>query len=272
MLMALTSHGSGGAISTREWGGVRTPTPGPSRAIGETSAGCLSGGVSLPEQGTGYQVMHLERNRYYGHAELIRSILNLARVTAENRWGELHVGDLAQPRGGPMAFGHRSHQTGLDVDIWFNLDPDLLRHANGYRSNIPAPSLLTPDQSRLNRLLWDSRLARVLETASRDPRVDRIFVHAQIKRELCRTVRGDRSWLRKIRPWYRHDDHFHLRLACPADSPECIPQAPLSDGEGCDASLDWWLAQPPSPAPPTRPPAPPAVTLPYRCRAILSAP
>ena len=34
-----------------------------------------------------------------------------------------YVGDMAQPRGGPLPFGHASHQTGLDVDIWFTLTP-----------------------------------------------------------------------------------------------------------------------------------------------------
>jgi penicillin-insensitive murein endopeptidase len=120
-------------------------------------------------------------------------------------------------------------------------------------------------------MLWDASHARVLEAAARDPRVDRIFVNAHIKQELCRSVRGDRSWLRKIRPWHRHDDHFHMRLACPADSPDCIPQKPLAPGDGCDASLDWWLSLPPlRPLPENHHGPAPSPALPRACRAVLS--
>jgi hypothetical protein len=34
-------------------------------------------------------------------------------------WGKgLYIGDISQPRGGPMTSGHASHQIGLDADIW----------------------------------------------------------------------------------------------------------------------------------------------------------
>lgn len=270
LLLALLSVVSLPAAS-RDWGDVPSPTSGTPEAIGETGAGCLAGGIRLPTEGEGYKVMHLERNRNYGHPDLIRSIAELGRATVQGHWGELHVGDLSQPRGGPMRFGHRSHQSGIDVDVWFALDPNLVRNADGLRSNIPAPSLLTSDQSRLNHMLWDANHARVLEAAARDHRVDRIFVNAHIKQELCRSVRGDRSWLRKIRPWHRHDDHFHMRLACPANSPDCLPQKPLEPGDGCDASLDWWLSLPPlRPLPDNHHGPAPSPALPRACRAVLT--
>jgi penicillin-insensitive murein endopeptidase len=108
-----------------------------------------------------------------------------------------------------------------------------------------------------------------LRLATEDPRVDRIFVHPTIKAALCRMP--DRSWLHKIRPWYGHDEHFHVRLACPADSPDCTGQAPVPSGDGCDASLAWWLEpRPPAPAAPT--PAPPKPRLPAQCAALIERP
>jgi len=228
----------------KEWSQVSSPAPGRPQAIGQTSKGCLSGAVPLPKDGVGYHVMHLERHRNFGHPHLLEMIESIGRSTARERLGVLHVGDLSQPRGGPTPFGHRSHQTGLDVDVWFALDSDLLGRADPLRSNLDAPTLLNSTGSGLNRMLWQDGHARVLEFAARIPRVDRIFVNPHIKRELCRSVTGERSWLRKIRPWWGHDDHFHARLSCPPDSPQCESQEALPSGDGCDSSMDWWFRAP----------------------------
>lgn len=252
-----------------DWSSVESPTEGPARSVGETSNGCITGARPLPLEGVGYQVMHIERNRYYGHPLLLQTIEDLGRKTHEHGLGVLQVGDLGQPRGGPMPYGHRSHQTGLDVDIWFNLDPANLGKANTLRSNVSAPSMLLGGERGLDRSAWTPDHINLLELAAKLPGVDRIFVNPYIKKELCEQASGSRAWLRKIRPWYHHDDHFHLRLACPADSPDCEVQEPVPPGDGCDASLDWWF----QPHPPTKPtPQPPKPPLPSECQAVLSAP
>ena len=251
-----------------DWSSVKSPAGGPTQSIGQTNNGCIAGAANLPLEGEGYQVMHIERNRYYGHPLLVRAIEALGRKTQEQGFGVLQVGDLGQPRGGPMAFGHRSHQTGLDVDIWFNLDPGLLATANPLRSNLNAPSMLNNAKNGLDRSAWTPDQLSLLELAAKLPGVDRIFVNPYIKQELCERATGKRAWLRKIRPWYSHDDHFHLRLACPADSPACETQEPIPEGEGCDASLDWWF----QPHPPSTAPPPPKQPMPTECQAILSAP
>lgn len=255
-----------GTSGAAGWDSVEAPTDAPPRSIGQTNNGCIAGAHALPLEGQGYQVMHVERNRFYGHPSLVRTVESLGKKVQERGLGLLQVGDLGQPRGGPMPFGHRSHQTGLDVDIWFNLDPKLLATANLLRSNINAPSMLNGAKKGLNRTLWGSRQSGLLELAANLPDVDRIFVNPYVKKELCERVEGDRQWLRKIRPWYHHDDHFHLRLACPTDSPSCEAQEPIPVGEGCDASLDWWFSHPPEPTPTAPPPKPP---LPEECRAVL---
>lgn len=254
------------------WAEVKTPASGPASAIGETSRGCLIGAASLDPDGPGYQVMHLERRRRFGHPDLVAMVRGLGLSTQRERLGMLHIGDLSQPRGGPTPYGHRSHQNGLDVDVWFSLDPSLGSGADALRSNINAPSLLRESGEGLNRYLWEDRHRRVLELTARLPRVDRIFVNPHIKRELCRSAQGDRSWLRKIRPWWGHDDHFHARLFCPPGSPQCESQRPLPGGEGCDSSLDWWFRLPstlPRPGPKT-PRSIPLAQMPERCQMLLT--
>ena len=58
----------------------------------------------------------------------------------------------------------------------------------------------------------------MLEVAASDPVVDRIFVNPVIKRELCTHEPPGSLWLRKLRPWWGHHDHFHVRLRCPPGS------------------------------------------------------
>ena len=112
----------------------------------------------------------------------------------------------------------------------------------------------------------------MLRLAVDDPRVDRIFVNPAIKEALCKiTSPDDREWLRRIRPWYGHDEHFHVRLACPADSPLCEPQAPPPPGDGCQEVISW--LRPPQAEPDPIPPkhGPPNPALPAACTKVLNA-
>ena len=49
-------------------------------------------------------------------------------------------------------------------------------------------------------------------------------------------------WLARVRPWWSHHDHFHVRLKCPGDSPLCQSQDPLPADAGCGAALAWWFS------------------------------
>jgi penicillin-insensitive murein endopeptidase len=258
------------SAQARDWSSVSVPTRGAPRVIGRTTSGCIAGAVSLPTDGTGYSVVRLSRNRYYGHPSLIRFVQGLGQAVSDRRLGILQIGDLAQPRGGPMAYGHQSHQTGLDVDIWFNVLNGRLpgSKVDPWRDQIRTPSLLNDPGTGLDHRLWNHSHVEILEQAARFPAVDRIFVNAVIKRELCRSVRGNRAWLEKIRPWYGHDDHFHVRLHCPDDSPACVRQAEVPAGDGCGGDLQWWLKQRPM-RPPARPAHPPRPVLPQACYALL---
>jgi penicillin-insensitive murein endopeptidase len=231
-------------------------------SIGAAGNGCLEGAEALAPEGDGYYALRLERGRYYGHPALLRVVRALGAEAKARGWGVLALGDLSQVRGGPMAYGHGSHQNGLDADIRFDLSP----LAPEQRENPPETEVVAPGGAEVDPVRWNSAHAALLEAAARIPEVDRLFVHPAIKRELCRTVEGERGWLRKVRPWWGHTAHFHLRLACPADSPACISQAPLPPGEGCGPELDWWFGPEAAPIPKTG--AKPA--LPTRCAKLLA--
>ena len=257
-----------------DWGAVSGPAPAPARAIGGHALGCLAGGVALPADGPGYQVMRPSRGRFYGHPDLIRFVSELAEAVRARGLDGLLVGDLAQPRGGPMRSGHVSHQTGLDVDIWFLPAPPRPLPPER-RETLGATSVVADGGAALDPARWTPAHADVLRTAAAFPEVDRIFVHAAIKRELCAVADGDRAWLRKVRPWWGHHDHFHVRLRCPgADDGLCVDQAP-PPGDGCGATLAWWFsdearaeAERMAEAPPR--PRPTLDDLPPRCRAVLA--
>jgi penicillin-insensitive murein endopeptidase len=215
-----------------------------SQSIGSYTAGCLSGAVSLPQNGTGYQLMRPTRGRSYGHPDLIRFIETIAKTTHLQHWGVLLIGDLGQPRGGPTPSGHRSHQTGLDVDIWYLLSQQAtIRNLEfNERETWSSPSVLVAKSDAIENSQWSTANEKILEAAARRPEVDRIFVNPSVKRLLC-TRKSAHDWLRKVRPWWGHDDHFHVRLKCPLDNKDCTGQEPLPENDGCDATLAWWFSE-----------------------------
>ncbi|PMR74853.1 penicillin-insensitive murein endopeptidase [Billgrantia endophytica] len=215
-----------------DWADVTGPLPGEPRIIGHHGGACLVGAEQLPAEGAGYQAVDLERNRHYGHPTLIDYIQRLGHRVEEAGFGPILVGDMAQPRGGPMPYGHVSHQSGLDVDIWFRLDLPML--ARGERENIEQPILVDPQTNRLDAR-WTDDHAELIRLAAEDPGVARIFVDGAVKRDLCEREWDDRSWLRRIRPWHSHDEHLHVRLRCPLGANECIDQPEPPPGDGCQA-------------------------------------
>lgn len=227
------------------FGAVGGPSSQQSAPIGGYSRGCGAGMVELPESGPTWQVMRLSRNRNWGQPVLVQYLMDLSAAATKVGWRGLYIGDLAQPRGGPSASGHLSHQTGLDADVWY-LPPARLDLSRDEREKISANSVRTEDQLRVNEN-WTEAHHQLLKVAASDPRVDRIFVAAAIKIEMCKTATAkDKKWLQKIRPIYGHNDHFHVRLKCPAGASTCEGQKPTvselsNDGDGCDETLTWWV-------------------------------
>jgi penicillin-insensitive murein endopeptidase len=255
------------------------PTLGKAMAIGYYPRGCLQGGVELPVDGPTWEVMRLSRNRNWGHPELIHFLKKFAPLAAKaTGWHGILVGDMAQPRGGPLPFGHMSHQIGLDVDIWFMPKPDRVL-TKEEREKISAINLVAADWKHVDPKMWTPAHAAFIRTAAEQPEVERVLVNAAIKKQLC-TMQGDKhpSWMDKVRPWYGHHDHIHVRLKCPADSPNCRAQPAVPGDAGCaDKDLASWFSDKvlhPKPAPtPAKPkPALTMADLPPACKTVLDAP
>ncbi len=265
LALLLLLAGPVGAQPAAEWAARATPAAGPTRVIGTTSLGCLAGAVQLPPEGAGWQAVRLSRNRHWGTPQAVEFVQRLGAEARRAGLPDLLVGDIAQARGGPMPWGHASHQTGLDVDIWLDVRPRgaLTREA---RETIAFETLVLPDGTRADPARLTPQHVALIRLAATQPGVDRVIVNHAIKRSLCEAHRGE-AWLRTVRPWRGHDSHMHIRLRCPAGQGECRDIAPPPPGDGCDASLDWWLtedARRPAPRPPGPPPA-----LPAACMAVL---
>jgi len=255
-------------------------------AIGFYSKGCLAGAATLPVDGPQaqggatagplWQVMRLSRNRNYGHPDLVAFLERFARkVPQVSSWSGLLVGDMSQPRGGPMLTGHASHQVGLDADIWLTPSPgrSLSREE---RESLSATMMVRADRRDIDPANWRPDHWKVIRAAASDREVERIFVNAAIKKALCRDATGDRSWLAKVRPYWGHDYHMHVRLGCPKGSSDCRGQEAPPSGEGCGSELDWWFSDAvlhPKPSKEPEKPRPPLTLaeLPPSCAVVLKA-
>lgn len=251
-------------------------------ALGRYNRGCLAGAVELPPNGEGWQAMRLSRNRNWGHPAMIALVKRLAKEsTAIDGWPGLLVGDIAMPRGGPMWPSHASHQIGLDTDIWLTPMPDrTLTYKE--RETKSAVFMLTKNHLAVNTQVWGEGQEKLIRRAASYAEVERVLVHPAIKKRLCETAGKDRGWLSKVRPVWGHNYHFHIRMACPSDSPGCRPQSPPRKTDGCGKELDGWYrrleARLKPRKPSTKPRAKPKprrlltlTDLPRACRQVLQA-
>ena len=250
----------------------------PPHPVGFYAKGCMAGAEALPITGDTWQVMRLSRNRYWALPDMVALVKRLSvKAKKDAGWNGILVGDMSQPRGGPMLTGHASHQVGLDADIWLTPMPNRLLSRED-REEMSAVMMVAPDRLDVDPKVWTPTHLNVIRDAAQEPQVERIFINAAIKKALCREAKGDRSWLSKIRPMYGHDYHFHIRMKCPAGSANCEAQPPPKEDEGCKASdLAYWFKDSIiHPKPPTEPPKPrPGITLaqlPAECRQVLQAP
>ena len=254
------------------FGGIAKPAPLAARSIGSYSRGCLAGAVALPVDGKAWQVMRLSRNRNWGHPALVAFLERFAEKGRKIGWPGLLVGDMSQPRGGPMITGHASHQIGLDADVWFLPMPDR-ELTRAERETISAVSMVKMATREIDPATWTPTRMALVRQAALDPEVARIFVNPAIKKAMCDTATGDRAWLAKVRPWYGHNYHFHVRLACPAGVADCKDQDNVPSGDGCGADLAWWLGPEPwKPSPPEKPRPPLTLAdLPAACSQVYVA-
>lgn len=250
----------------------------PSSSVGSYWNGCVAGARQLPISGAHWQVMRPSRNRNWGHPRLIDYIERLADRAYEDGWNGLLVGNMSMPRGGP-APGHGSHQSGLDVDIWLTPAPhDLTREQ---RETMGAHSVIDSETAQLEPSLWTQEHADFVRNAAQDPGVALIFVAPAIKQYLCQNKDrhgADTRWLRRLRPYWGHDDHIHVRLSCDRGDKSCRNQAPPAAGDGCGKEVSNWMRivnrKRPKANKPSQPKARNPVALssmPRQCRKVLEA-
>lgn len=261
------------------FGGMKLPSRAAPSPFGSYAKGCISGAVAIPTDGPTWQAMRLSRNRRWGHPQMIALLERFSRDATALGWGSgILIGDISQPRGGPMLSGHASHQIGLDADIWFTPKPAQPLSPQ-QREDMPFTSML--DESKfltVDKRRWTATHAQVVVQAASYPQVERVFVNPAIKKKLCDTWTGDRAVLGKIRPIFGHDAHFHIRMKCPDGASGCQPQAAVAPGDGCDKSLAWWFTKEPwaqpKKDPNKKPPPPPKPmglsALPKACSTVLS--
>jgi penicillin-insensitive murein endopeptidase len=239
-LPPLANPADPGLPAKQVFGRVLTPLEAQTRSIGFYWRGCLVGAKALPVDGDAWQVVRLSRNRMWGNPAMIDFLERFSRkAKAEGVWNGILVGDISQPRGGPMLTGHASHQVGLDADVWLTPMPDrtLTREE---REEMPAVNMVTEDGLSVDRSHWTPAQAAIIKAAAEEPEVERIFVNAAIKKALCETAKGQ-PWMNKVRAYWGHNYHFHIRIKCPAGDSSCEPQEALGPGDGCDKSLAWWF-------------------------------
>ncbi|MGZ3723833.1 MAG: penicillin-insensitive murein endopeptidase [Bdellovibrionales bacterium] len=250
------------------------PAPEGPRIYGTYDEGCIRGAVPIANSDS-VAILKPSRQRYYGHEVMDKYLDQLGQSIN----GRLGVGDIGQADGGPAKSGHASHEIGLDVDIRYEIldrssrlslkeseerqAPKVAIHSfvtfpekcmigqpkckNG--NPVVLPQCQTYKlKSEMIQGKWNPRLTDLLKAAAQNEATDRIFVSPPIKRMLCEEFKNA-DWLKKIRPWYGHDDHFHVRLNCPASSPDCQSKKPIpvdSDDPGqvgcagSESGLVWW--------------------------------
>ncbi|MBO1519507.1 penicillin-insensitive murein endopeptidase [Oceanisphaera pacifica] len=207
------------------------------QAVGGYAAGCQFNAQALPPFGPGFYVLRASRERYYGQSSLIEYLQNLGNKLDQAQFPAMLVADMAKERGGPFAYGHRSHQSGLDADIWLRTPPHTIDSRQ--LETLSAQDMVNHSHYTLSPHFKDQQRL-LIALAAQDPKVSRIFVHPLIKQAMCKAY-GDAPWLSRLRPWFGHSKHIHVRLHCPTGDSHCEPQAPVTPGTGCGSELASWI-------------------------------
>ncbi|HGM5490241.1 TPA: penicillin-insensitive murein endopeptidase [Serratia fonticola] len=266
MLGVVALIASGSALALTPWQKIDHPVSGTAQAVGGFANGCIIGAHPLPLNSPDYQVMRTDQRRYFGHPDLLAFIQRLSSQANQKALGTVLIGDMAMPAGGRFSSGHASHQSGLDVDIWLQLPR---QRWSAQQLLKPQPiDLVSGDGKQVVDRQWQPQIESLIKMAAQDSEVTRIFVNPAIKQRLCQDAGADRGWLHKVRPWFGHRAHMHVRLRCPAGSLECLDQDAPPVGDGCGAELASWFKPHQPNANPVKKEPPP---LPPTCQALLDS-
>jgi penicillin-insensitive murein endopeptidase len=208
------------------------------RSIGSPTEGHLVGGVHLDET-TYLRVMPADTagDVRWGLQPLV-TMLDRAARTVRRQFPEAvtSVGHLSREGGGEVE-QHRSHESGRDADVGF-----FVRGANGRPI---LPTHFVPFRADGSAAAWpgayfdDAKNWALVGALVGDPQahVTHVFVAAPLRARLLAYAErmGAPSSLRmraaevmqQPHGALAHDDHFHVRIACPAHMTSCVENPPM---------------------------------------------
>ncbi len=100
MFLLLLVFANFAAAEVNDWHLVTKPTAANAKIYGGYTAGCMDGGVKLPDNAAGYVLGGVHGNRFYGQPELIDYINKFGEKIHSHMNRILIIGDLSSPRGG----------------------------------------------------------------------------------------------------------------------------------------------------------------------------
>lgn len=206
------------------------------QSIGFYADGSLKNADPLPLEGEGFVKIVRPRQRKFGSYDLVYVLTQSAKSLQEKYPSKdrIQVADMSQERGGAIT-RHASHQNGLDADVAFlrkngtEQDP---ADDSGFAEKFVSGGKVTANFDTARN--W--ALAKIFVSSGR---VQRIFVNEAIKKAFCAHAKSSgeltsgAETLRRLRVLAGHEDHFHIRLSCPKNSPQCSAQAEVPEGTGC---------------------------------------
>lgn len=174
---------------------------------------------------TNLWIQKKSRNKTYGHPALVLMLKRTAKQIARQTPGSvLLLGDLSSEHGGRL-YGHRSHQSGRDADIGFFVTDPKGKPLNAKKLRVFRASGRAKDGSPL--LFDDYRNWLLIQLWLKDTRaqLQYVFVARHLRRRLLDFAKArpafrkyvDRAakFMRQPSNGLPHDDHFHVRIACP---------------------------------------------------------
>lgn len=253
-----------------EYVGPYTPYTGSdARIYGSPANGCIDGAKMLSDVGEDFQLQRWGDDRNFAHPMMLQYLQDLRARAEAAGLPPLLIGDLSRAYGGPYGKPslHASHNTGLDVDLPFDFASPR-KSAKELRN--PKENYLVTGQNVNDS--FTPEMATYIKTAASDPRVERVFVAPMIKKHMCDLYEGTPydGFLHKLRPWFGHRAHMHVRLYCPLDSADCVKPKPIPEGTGCGYEVASWFLPPAKPTTTTKPKPKPEKVLPEKCKLVLS--
>jgi penicillin-insensitive murein endopeptidase len=216
------------AASSAEAAAPKTRSrPLPAQSQGSPSEGTLVGGARLE----GSAVLRVVSPHRWGMPELVEMLKRSAKRVADKHPGAvLTVADLSRKGGGEID-GHRSHESGRDADVGLYL----LQRGRPF---LPPRFATIAADGRAQRFpsatFDDARNWALIEAWLTDPdaRPLQIFVAAHLRARLLEHARkiGAPANLQaraaevmlQPRRGLPHDNHFHVRIACPRGQSDCV--------------------------------------------------